>query len=167
MFRIRVSFWSGLVLFISVIELGQTVYDIIPDDFSGFEACIDGRLVMYTGIKSGIACVQCEFPKGVEGAGRESQIIPGMIRQGSDIPESGGQSFGSSCRNVGMGSRIFRMIGCGKLSSPGGIANDIVDIRDRPDIQVNVFVMEHADHRFVQAYSGKGISAGGFIEPAV
>src|SRR5450432_1980747 len=122
---------------------------------------------MYSGIKSGIACVQCEFAKCIERTGRKSEIVPGMIRQGPDISESGGQSFCSSCRNVGMGSGIFRMIGGCKLSSPGGIADDIVDIRDRPDIEVYVFVVEHTDHGIVQAYSGEGISAGSFVEATV
>ena len=42
-----------------------------------------------------------------------------------------------------------------------------MDIGDRPHVKVYVFVMEHADHRVVQAYSGEGIGAGGFVEPAV
>src|SRR5450631_1418527 len=122
---------------------------------------------MYSGIKPGIACVQCESTKTVERTGRESKIVPGMIRQGSDISESGGQSFCSSCRNVGMGSGIFRMIGGCKLSGPGSIADDIVDVGDRPDIKVYVFVVEHTDHGIVQAYSGKSISAGSFVEATV
>ncbi len=52
----------------------------LPTVCSCFEACIDGRLIMYSAIKSGITCIQCEFTKCVECTGRKSKIVPGMIR---------------------------------------------------------------------------------------
>ena len=97
-----------LGLFILSGKSRKVVNNIITDSGSFFETSIDGRLIVNSSIKSRVARIQSEFVKCIKSPGRKSSIVPGMISQGADIPESRSLSFCSSCRNDGMSGRVFQ-----------------------------------------------------------